>query len=91
MKFDVSFGPRVKATRFALNGRASKYPWKDMPAPEKDENGEEIFAQFFVPDKTTKQIAGVAYNAAKRLGHKFSVRAAKLEDGTSGVLVQRTE
>lgn len=94
MNYEVTFGARAVQTRNVQN-RTSKYPWDKMVAPTvtKNEDGTEetMYAQFFVPGKTTKKLAGLCNVTGKRMNAKFSCRSAQLEDGTKGVLIQRVE
>ena len=67
MSFEISFGPKMNVTRSAAfgGGRPSPYPWDQMPLPSVDpETGETLYAQFFVPGKTTKNFSTAAQNAA---------------------------
>lgn len=100
-KFSVSFGPKMAVANPNAfgGGRPSEYPWDQMPEPKPNAgpNGETLYAQFFVPGKTTKNFSGAAQSAGKRLNATFVVRAAQLEEPEGsgnfvhGVLVQRVE
>ena len=94
-KFALSWGPKAKvqnANAFG-GGRPSIYPWEQMgePTPNPENASEMLYAQFFVPGKTTKNFSGAAQSAGKRLHATFVVRAAQDENGVAGVLVQRVE
>lgn len=94
-KFALSWGPKAKvqnANAFG-GGRPSIYPWEQMgePTPNPENPTEMLYAQFFVPGKTTKNFSGAAQSAGKRLKATFVVRAAQDENGVAGVLVQRVE
>ena len=99
--FTLSWGPKAKVQNQQAfgGGRPSVYPWEQMgePTPNPENKDEMLYAQFFVPGKTTKNFSGAAQSAGKRLHATFVVRAAKLEEPegsgqfVEGVLVQRVE
>lgn len=99
--FALSWGPKAKVQNNNAfgGGRPSIYPWEQMgePAPNPENASEMLYAQFFVPHKTTKNFSGAAQSAGKRLKATFVVRAAQAEEveGSGvmvpGVLVQRVE
>lgn len=93
-KFALSWGPKAKVQNSNAfgGGRPSIYPWEQMgePTPNPENPNEILYAQFFVPGKTTKNFSGAAQSAGKRLKATFVVRAAQ-SDGVDGVLVQRVE
>ncbi len=99
--FALSWGPKVKIanTHAFGGGRPSIYPWEQMGLPQKnpEDPNETLYAQFFVPGKTTKSFGGAAQGAGRRLKATFTVRAAQAEypEGSGnmveGVIVQRVE
>jgi hypothetical protein len=87
--FEVFYGSTRKSERKNVGRtRTAKYPWETMADPTIDENGNPLYAQFFVPGQTRKQFASTVSAAVRRYDRNFYVSDVMTEDGVSGVLVE---
>jgi hypothetical protein len=67
--------------RTRSNTKASMYPFDDLPAPTKGENGNDTFAGFFVPE-SVKKLSSVVSAANRR--YSKVVSETEVDDGKGG-------